>query len=352
MTAQLPLCVIGGGSIGMRHVEVATKSEQIVLTCVVEPHAPRRAELQQMGLNAVAGIDDAPSETRAAISATPTQLHHESGLQILGKGWAGIIEKPLTGTVGESDALIAAAGDAPLFCGHHRRCHPFSVAVRQELAQIGDIVAVQGLWSLRKHNTYYDTPWRCQPGAGVMMTNLSHELDLIRFMVSEIASVQAMVSNAQRGLAVEDTAAINLRFASGALGQFLMSDAGASPWAFEGATGENPAIAASGEDYVRIIGTEGAVAFPSLTRWGRSDDGEIEWSKPLRRHEGQSFAKIDPLLAQIERFAAAVNGVSDDVLCTLQDGRAALEMTLAAKLSGATGQPVAAGEVPQDYTGA
>ena len=336
----------------MRHVEVAQTSDKIDLTCIVEPSDARRAELAQMGLTAVAAIEDAPAATRAAISATPTQLHHDSALQILDRGWAGIIEKPLTATVGEAKALAEAAGDKPLFCGHHRRCHPFSIAAREALQQIGDLVGVQTLWSLRKHDTYYDTPWRTQPGAGVLMTNVSHELDLLRFLIGEIDEVSALTSNARRGMVIEDTAALSLRFANGALGSVLMSDAGASPWAFEAASAENPAIAASGEDYLRIIGTQGALAFPSLTRWGRSDGGEIEWSKPLSRHAPQVYDKIDPLLAQIDRFADVVAGGQDDILCTLSDGAAALELTLAAVLSGRDARPVKRGDVPDDFRGA
>lgn len=338
----------------MRHVQVAQNSEKVNLTCVVEPFEARRAELTAMGLTAVATLDEAPAETAAAISATPTQIHCASATETLSRGWPTLIEKPIAGTLSDAHAMLQAAEKSglPLITGHHRRCHPFSIAAQKLLSEIGDLVAIQGLWSLRKHATYYDTPWRTQPGAGVLMTNLSHELDLIRYLVGEIDAVQAMTSNRQRGLQVEDTATINLVFQNGAMGQFLMSDAGASPWSFETATAENPAIAHSGEDYLRIIGTAGALAFPSLTLWGRSDDGEIEWSKPLTCHTPLTFGRIDPLLAQIDRFADLIAGQEDNVLCTGADGLAALEWTLAAKYSAANQRIIRQGETPLDYTGA
>ncbi len=349
----MPFAVIGAGSIGMRHIEVAQASDCTDLVAVVEQHEPTRAYLTAQGLPVVASIDELPAETRAAVIATPTPDHCNSALACMTKGIAVLLEKPISATLDESYILLAesARSGLPLLVGHHRRCHPFSIAARDALTQIGDIVGVQGLWSLRKHNSYYEAEWRRKPGAGPLMTNLSHEIDLMRFLLGELTEVSALLSSARRGFEIEDTAALAFRFENGALGSFLISDAGASPWSFEAASHENPAIAGSSEDYLRITGTEGAIAFPSLTFWGRSDEGEIEWSKPLRRNPGPRFEPIDPLLAQLERFAGVVGGAQDDVLCSGLDGLKALEMTLATALSGRTGMPVRAGAVPGDFRG-
>ncbi|WP_136440604.1 Gfo/Idh/MocA family protein [Pacificoceanicola onchidii] len=353
MSRALPLCVIGAGSIGQRHIDVAGASAHVELVAVVEPAADLREMLAGKGLPVVANLEAVPERVRAAVVATPTPDHFGSAHRALERGWGVLVEKPICATLDEAKSLIEAAQAKrlPLITGHHRRCHPFAIEARQALEQFGDLVGVQGLWSLRKHDSYYEADWRRAPGAGPLMTNLSHEIDLLRFLVGDMVEVSALLSSARRGFVIEDSASLAFRFGNGALGSFLISDAGASPWSFEAASFENPAIAGSGEDYLRFVGTEGALAFPSLTRWGRSDAGEIEWSKPLRRHEGLRFRKIDPLQAQIDRFAAVMAGASDDVLCTGADGLAALEMTLAAALSGRTGAPVRAGAVPGDYTG-
>jgi predicted dehydrogenase len=349
----LPLCIIGAGSIGRRHIEVATASAAIRLTAVVEPHAETRAHLAAQGLPMVADLDAVPKDTRACIIATPTPDHGPSTLAALRRGWAVLVEKPIADTLDTARAMAdaAAAAGLPLITGHHRRCHPFVQATRAVLPQIGALVGVQGLWSLRKHDAYFDIPWRRAPGAGPLSINLSHEIDLLGQFAGLPVEVTAMTSSATRGLPIEDTAALAFRFDSGALGSFLISDAGASPWSFEAASGENPAIATSGEDYMRLIGTEGALAFPSLTRWGASQPGEIEWSRPLRRHDGPAFDRVDPLRVQIERFAALLDGGIDDVLCQPSQAIAALEMTLATALSGLTGHPIARGAVPGEFTG-
>jgi len=353
VSSPLPLCIIGAGSIGQRHIGVATACDEVELVAVVEPDDNLRAHLAQQGLPMVANIDAAPASTRAAIIATPTPDHAASTLRCFDKGWAVLVEKPISHSLDAANDLVRAAETKglPFFTGHHRRCHPFTIAARDVLTKVGDLVGIQGLWSLRKHAAYFDSAWRRQPGAGPLMTNLSHEVDLLHFLVGDITEVYTFLSSDRRHLAIEDTASVACRFSNGALGSILISDAGASPWSFEAGSFENPAIAGSGEDYLRFTGTEGALAFPSLTRWGPSDDTEIEWSKPLRRHDAPTFQKVDPIREQLIRFARVLGGGQDDVLCTGAQGAKALDITLAAALSGRNGQPVRFGSVPGDFTG-
>ncbi|SIO12206.1 Gfo/Idh/MocA family protein [Vannielia litorea] len=353
MSAALPLCIIGAGAIGMRHVEVASASPDVTISAIVEPHAPRRAELAAQGLPMVASLAEVPEGTRAAIIASPTNDHFATALACLERGWHVLVEKPITTTPGEARRLEAEAKarGLHLITGHHRRCHPYTQQARAALGTLGRLVGLSGHWSLRKHNTYYDVEWRRSPGAGPVMTNLCHEADLLAFLLGPITEVTALTSNTVRGHVIEDTAALAFRFESGVLGSYFVSDAGASPWSFEASSSENPDIAGSGQDYLRFTGTEGALEFPSLTRWGASAPGEVEWRKPLARTPGPETPRIDPLAEQLRRFAALCAGGTDNVLCTAAEGRAALEVTLATLLSARESRPVAPGEVPDDFRG-
>ncbi len=67
----------------------------------------------------------------------------------------------------------------------------------------------------------------------MLLTNLIHDLDLLRHLCGEVRQVQAITSNAIRGFANEDCAAVLLQFDSGALGSLTGSDAVASPWSWE-----------------------------------------------------------------------------------------------------------------------
>lgn len=353
MTKVVPLAVIGCGLIGLRHAQVAQDLGEVDLTAVVEPDATLRQRLKQQGLPVVASIADVPKRTKAAIIATPTPAHADAGLAAIDRGWAVLVEKPIAGTLLDADRLIDVADRAglPLVTGHHRRCHPFVQATTERLARIGTLVGVQGMWSLRKDDAYYLPDWRRAPGSGPLMTNLSHEIDLLRLFLGEIELVSALSSDATRGHQIEDSSSIAIRFTSGALASFLMSDAGASPWSFEAACGENPHIAMSGEDYIRFTGTDGAMSFPSLSLWLGTDGQDVNWHNPLERHHGLRFDSIDPIRSQLKEFVDLIDGNDTGILANGQDGRAVLEATLAAVMSAELGHPVAMGDVTEKYCG-
>ena len=336
----LPLCVIGAGSIGMRHINCAMESAAVQLTAVVEPHGPTRDDLAARGLPVVATLDAVPHETRAAIIATPTPDHATTAMACLARGWAVLVEKPLTETRDEAEALcaMAEAKGLPLLTGYHRRCHPFVAEARARIAGLGQMVAVQGLWSLRKHDSYYEPEWRRSAGAGPILTNLSHEIDLLHLLAGPIVEVTAMASSAARGFGIEDTAALSFRFESGALGSFLLSDAGASPWAFEAATAENPAIAVRGYDPVRFVGTAGAMAFPSLETWRATEGCPPDWRYPLISAPGPVLGRVDGIAAQLERFARIAQGHPDSVPATGRDGLRSMAVLGAVQAAARTGQ--------------
>ncbi len=71
-----------------------------------------------------------------------------------------------------------------------------------------------------------------------------------------------------RGNPIEETAAILLSFANGALGTFSVSDTTAAPWSWELTARENPAYPATGQACYMIGGTEGALELPGLRPGG------------------------------------------------------------------------------------
>lgn len=66
-----------------------------------------------------------------------------------------------------------------------------------------------------------------------------------------------------------------LKFASGAVGTFILSDAVPSPYSFEAGTGEIPMITYTGQDFHRIFGTQASLSVPNMQIWNHANGKKI-----------------------------------------------------------------------------
>ncbi len=297
--------VLGAGLIGARHIDRVSKHPKCELVGVVETNEAYTPAFDVPVFHAVEDVDVAVD---AAICAVPTQLHLPLGAACAARGWAVLMEKPLAETLVEADQLISACREVPLLVGQHRRHHPFVQRTKEliEGGAIGELVAVSGMWSVRKPDAYFQGNWRAGAAGSPVSINLVHDLDLLRFIIGDVSGVSGFVSGKTRGRGIEDSGAVSLKFDNGVVGSFLFSDAGASPWGFEAASSENPNIATSSQDCYRFVGTRGALSFPSLTLW----EGAEDWSQPQASRTIEVEA-VNPLDAQLDHLRDVVqNGVS------------------------------------------
>jgi predicted dehydrogenase len=192
---------------------------------------------------------------------------------------------------------------------------------------LGKLVAVMGSATFLKPDHYFaDGPWRREPGGGPILLNMIHEVHNLRMLCGEIVAVQAFGSNATRGFAVEDTVAINLRFANGALGSFMLSDTAACARSWEQTSQENKAYPSyDDEDCYVISGINGSLSIPTmrLKTYPRPEDRS--WWKPFEVGV-VGFVRDDPLKHQIEHFGAVVRGEAEP-LVSASDGLANLRVT-------------------------
>jgi predicted dehydrogenase len=230
-----------------------------------------------------------------------------------------LVEKPVAVDFADARRLVDAVArlGGRLLVGHHRRHHPSVARARAALTdgRIGELVAVTGLWSARKNDAYYaDIPWHRLPGAGVMLINLVHDLDLLRHLCGEVAQIQAMVSAHARRLEVEDTVTVNLRFSDGVVGSFLASDAGVSPWGWDQSTQDTPAFpyVPDGVAY-QLVGTRGAMAVPNLAVYTYGAGVSPDWHSPLSRTyvATEQTTSFD---AQLAHFIEVVRGQATPVV--------------------------------------
>ena len=340
----LRLGVIGAGLIGRRHIATALASSDAEL-CGVADTLPRDdPAVASLPCGYFASHREllASAKPDAVIIATPNRLHVPMGIDCARAGVAMIVEKPVADTVADACALLREAKRAgvPLLVGHHRRYHAQAQEARRIVAdgRLGTLVAASVLWATRKPDAYFDATWRTTAGGGPILINLIHEIDMLRFLGGELASVSGLVSSAMRGFEVEDSAAVMFRFAGGALGTILCTDAALSPWTIEQGLGENPAFRFTGENTYRLMGTRGALDFPNLRLWTSRDPAKVGWDQPLTVEPVKTLDR-DPYLEQVRHLRAVIEGREAPVVSGA-DGARTLAATLAVHESARTGAPV------------
>ena len=303
--APVRLALVGAGAIGRRHAEIVAADVEAVLSAVVDPAPSGEALADEHGVAwhpsfAALLAADRPD---GVIVATPNQLHVGVGMEAVAGGIPALIEKPIADDLTDARRLVEAAEAAgvPLLVGHHRRHNPMLRAARAaiEAGRVGRVLAVHAQCWFRKPDGYFAPEWRRRPGAGPVLTNLIHDVDALRYLCGEIVSVQAVEAGVGRGHAVEDTAAVLLGFAGGAVGTMTVSDAVVAPWSWELTAGENPIYPRQDAFCYLVGGTEGALSIPSLEL--NRNDGAGDWTRPIVR-ERLAYAPAEPLAAQIANF--------------------------------------------------
>ena len=340
--SKVRIAVIGAGAFGQRHIAYLKREPSCEIVAIADPDAAAveyaKAEEFRHFADYRAMLDEVKPE--GAIIASPNALHVPMGLACAERKVHMLVEKPLADTVAAARELSEAAERAgvALLVGHHRRHNPMLEKAR-ELVQggaIGKLTAVAALWLIRKPDDYFKVAWRREQGGGPILINLIHDIDDLRFVCGEIASVQAMVSNVVRGFPVEDTAAITLRFAGGALGTVTLSDAVPAPWSWELTTGESPLYPQRPENCYLFAGTAGSLTVPTLELWRYR--GDQSWTAPLEKEKIEVAAE-DPLTRQLRHFARVIRG-EESPRITGTDATRTLAATLAVSESAASGRAI------------
>lgn len=343
------IAVAGAGYIGQAHMDSIRRNADCELAAVIDP-APAAQELANMaGARWFASLEDMLAQARpdGVILATPNQLHLAHANECLDAGLPILLEKPVTATVEEGEALMqrVEAEGAKMLVGHHRTHSPIMAQAREivQSGRLGRLVSIMGSAQFFKPDEYYESaPWRKAPGAGPVLLNMIHEVHNLRMLCGEIIAVQAFASNAVRGFAVEDTAAINLRFANGVLGVFMLSDTAASARSWEQTSQENPAYSTYGdEDCYTLAGTMGSLAVPTMRMKTYAREADRSWWKPFDVSE-EAVRRGDPIDFQLAHFAAVVRGEAEP-LVTVRDGVQNLRVTEAIIQAAATGKVVKLG---------
>jgi len=339
---RIPIAVIGAGLIGSTHIARALARNDVKLVGIADPSPMGRKVAEDAGVPWYPHHDamlDAAAP-RGVIVATPNATHSSITVHCLERGVAVLVEKPIADTVDDARRIceVSAATKLPVLVGHQRRHNPIMRRAKQLIAEglLGRPVCLTAMSTWLKPAEYFDARWRREQGGGPILINLIHDIDQLRFLFDDIASVQAMTSNAIRGFDVEDTAVVLLRFRNGALGTVTVSDTAAAPWTWDLSSGEAERFPRQDVNSHFLSGTEGSLTLPRLEYWHyRRAKG---WHDELT-HERNALHFGDVYDEQLRHFRAVIEG-EEKPLCPAADAARSLEATLAVRAAAQSGQMV------------
>lgn len=100
-----------------------------------------------------------------------------------------LVEKPISNDLEDAQAFAAEAETAgvPVLVGQHRRHNPFVNKAKEiiESGELGKLTVSSFHYMIYKNDEYFDVEWRRKKGAGPILVNLVHDVDLLRYLLGE-----------------------------------------------------------------------------------------------------------------------------------------------------------------------
>ncbi|AOY02001.1 Gfo/Idh/MocA family protein [Jeongeupia sp. USM3] len=223
------LGLIGCGQFGMFLAQTAVQSGRARIVAVTDVDPARGAKAAaQFGARACA--DDAALLGQpgldAVLIATPPAQHRDNAIRAARSGKALFLEKPMALGNAACEAINAAAAEsgAPLMVGHVLRWfEPYrAIADLYRSGRLGRALHLS-FWRL-EHDFLGISPWKGQRAGsgGYLYEVAAHELDWLRTLLGEPEAIGTQISKRLPSPhELEDTVALQLRFADGASAHYL-----------------------------------------------------------------------------------------------------------------------------------
>jgi predicted dehydrogenase len=246
----ISLAIAGCGVMGRRHVLGLKKLQEIdrlrfELVAVCDPFessAIAMADLVETQLGARPAIyadpSDLPSDVEALDVTTSPDLHARIGINAMRSGRHVQMEKPITLTIPEGRALLAAQGDRTLSVAENYRRDPINRLAKAliDAGVLGRVfLAVQT--SSGSGENVIITPWRhLKRACGIAIDMGVHYADILEYLLGPletIAGLGAVIDRERKGndgtIYPADAEDLTLgigRYQSGALANLLLNVAG------------------------------------------------------------------------------------------------------------------------------
>lgn len=342
---KIRLALVGCGRISANHlraIEAHSERVELVDVCDVDANALAHTA-SKTGAVAHQSLEALLKRTTAdmVVLATPSGLHPEQAIQVAASGRHVMTEKPMATRWHDGLQMVKAcdAANVRLFEVKQNRCNTTLRLVKRaiETRRFGRIymVNVNVFWT--RPQEYYDSAaWRgtWEFDGGALMNQASHYVDLLDWLIGPIESVQAYTATLERNIEVEDSAVLNVRWRSGALGSMNVTML-TYPKNLEGS------ITILGEKgSVRV----GGVAVNRIDQWEFSEMREEDTQVSTASYETPSVYGFGHP-AYYENVIEVLRGDAEPATDG-REGLKSLEVLVAAYISARDGKRVA---LPLDY---
>jgi UDP-N-acetyl-2-amino-2-deoxyglucuronate dehydrogenase len=226
---KIRIALAGCGRISGKHFEAIEKhADRMELVGVCDSSSERlAAATQQTGATGYGDLGEMLEQANPdmVVLCTPSGLHPQQTMQIAAAGRHIMTEKPMATRWRDGLRMVEACDRANvhLFVVKQNRSNATLKLLKRAVNQkrFGRIfmVVINVFWS--RPQAYYDMDaWRgtWEFDGGALMNQASHYVDLLDWLIGPVESLQAYTATMARDIQVEDTATMNVRWRSGAMG--------------------------------------------------------------------------------------------------------------------------------------
>lgn len=233
---ELRVGIVGCGKIADFHAKAirAIPGCKLVAACN-RTEGKLKAFMERWGVEGYLDAGEMVRDARldAVTICTPHPSHAKLSIDCMNAGAHVLVEKPLAVTVEQCDEMIHAATRNKVLLGTlvQRRFYQPCMRIHKVIDQglmgrpiLGEVVMLG--W--RSEEYYKSDPWRGTwdgEGGGVLLTQASHQIDLLNWYMGEIESIQGRWANYNHPfIEVEDSACAIVYYKGGGMATLLASN--------------------------------------------------------------------------------------------------------------------------------
>ena len=302
--------IIGTGGIAQTHLQafLQTSEAKLIATVDVRLEAAQSMAAASTDCQAFNDVDSMLAQVKpdAAIVCTPPSTHPEICEKLARAGVHVLCEKPVAISRAAAIEMIRIANDCgTIFTMASKFRYVADMIYAKQLVTSGILGEILLFENTFAGHVDMSRRWNSVPaisGGGVLIDNGTHSVDIIRYLLGPISSIQTLEGRRVQKLPVEDTVRIHAKTVTGTLAAVDLSWSinKQTPW------------------FVSIYGTEGTV----LVGWGESKykrDADKDWTV-----FGKGYNKVQAFTDQIHNFCKAIQG-TESLLITSEDALASVD---------------------------